>query len=196
MRDTSIEAFNTIRDSGVLTKMQFRAYEFLYNNGPLTGNEIDKKSGSTSYHKRLSELEKNGVIATKVKRICSISGVEDHEWDVTSFIPATRAKSDTPSRPKRDQIAAAVAFIEDMYRLITKNYKDLSDRHNWVVLQYNELVRERNALVREAARGGRFSVKEDIKEQPKHEYQELVIPDAFKTVMPYLRWQSRKKFGR
>jgi hypothetical protein len=88
MRQTSILAYEAVKASGKLSDMRWRVYDFLYKYGPLTGRELDAKMASpnetrTSYHKRLSELERMGLAYIVAERICSITGHQAIEWDVT-----------------------------------------------------------------------------------------------------------------
>lgn len=89
MRQTSILAYEAVKASGKLSDMRWRVYDFLYKYGPLTGRELDAKMASpnetrTSYHKRLSELERMGLAYIVAERICFVSGHQAIVWDVTS----------------------------------------------------------------------------------------------------------------
>ena len=88
MRQTSILAYEAIKASGKLSDMRWRVYDFLYKNGPLTGRELDAKMASpnetrTSYHKRLTELERMGLVCIVTERNCHVTGHMAIEWDVT-----------------------------------------------------------------------------------------------------------------
>ena len=88
MRQTSILAYEAIKSSGKLSDMRWRVYDFLYRNGPLTGRELDAKMASpnetrTSYHKRLTELERMGLVCIVTERNCHVTGHLAIEWDVT-----------------------------------------------------------------------------------------------------------------
>jgi len=39
-RDTSIEAYRTIKANGLLSKRRLQVYEYLFNHGPATAKEI------------------------------------------------------------------------------------------------------------------------------------------------------------
>lgn len=98
MRATSIQAYQQIRDSGLLSEMRWKVYDYLFNNGPLTANELTKgllgayPKANPSWHKRLSELERCGVAATMGTRVCSVSGNNCTLWDVTAALPMKKPK--------------------------------------------------------------------------------------------------------
>lgn len=92
MRRTSSEAFEKIHQNGLLRRMQLRVYRALYYHGPLTGTELNfvlkgSKEASPSYHKRLSELLRQGVAVAIGTRKCSVTGQTVTIWDVTSDLP-------------------------------------------------------------------------------------------------------------
>ena len=85
-RETSIDAWRDIQSNGVLGVEQLKAYGCLYRYGPQTGRELDDKLGP-DMHKRLSELERLGVVACKGKRKCAITGRIVFEWALTGELP-------------------------------------------------------------------------------------------------------------
>lgn len=116
MRETSLDAYRAIRDSGILTNMQFEAYSMLHEHGPLTGSEMDDLAKNPSFHKRVSELEAAGVVVTQRLRICRVTGLLVHEWQVTGMMPQ-KVSRQAPPRPKVKQILAALSFMRAMYKL-------------------------------------------------------------------------------
>ena len=69
MRHTSIEAFNKIKEEGLLSRRKMEVYEILFRHGPLTAHEIvsiarDKypQANQTGFNARLSELKEVGYI--------------------------------------------------------------------------------------------------------------------------------------
>jgi len=91
-RETSAQAFRQIQADGSLSRMRWKVYEHLFHHGPLTRSELDSrlkgpKEVNPSYHKRLSELERQGVVKTVGRRACSITGRECELWDVTANLP-------------------------------------------------------------------------------------------------------------
>lgn len=94
-RQTSIDAYNAIKDSGLLSKRRFEVYAVLFEHGPLTGGELSellpKKISRTigsNVHARLSELTERGVVMEIGYRICSVSGQRVILWDVTNNLPS------------------------------------------------------------------------------------------------------------
>lgn len=91
-RDTSIEAFNKIRDNGLLSKRRMQVYEYLFEHGPctakqVTGNLRQGLQDSGGYNTRLSELRRMGVVKEVDKIVCPESGQKVILWDVTSNMP-------------------------------------------------------------------------------------------------------------
>lgn len=91
-RRTSLEAFQRIRENGLLSKTRWTVYELLYREGPLTGHEVDARLANGSnrnpcYHQRLSELRDRAVVMEIGERKCSITGHRAIIWDVTEFLP-------------------------------------------------------------------------------------------------------------
>lgn len=118
IRETSIQAYNQVCASGILGKMQLKAYEVLSHlpdeDFGITGNELDQicSPGKTnaSYHKRLSELERMGLAHVIGKRICKISGHEDLVWGSTELVPENF--SGDPNRISKKEWADAAMDAE------------------------------------------------------------------------------------
>lgn len=87
MRQTSIDAYNAIKESGLLGKRQKHAYNVLYKDGPLTGNELSELMRIPGQWKRCSELKKRRLAIEVGKRPCRVTGRECLTWDVTSNMP-------------------------------------------------------------------------------------------------------------
>lgn len=95
VRQTSLAAYITIRDSGILSQRRWEAYSALYQHGPVTANELCQKAGVTGLWKRLSELKQLDLVKEVGQSTCSITGMTATLWDVTDNVPAsfTRPKS-------------------------------------------------------------------------------------------------------
>lgn len=92
VRQTSIQAFREIRDSGVLSRQRWRVYRTLYRCGPATASEVYFKMnlGQTlqaSIPSRLNELHKMGCVDEITKRKCSYTGKTCIVWDVNGKLP-------------------------------------------------------------------------------------------------------------
>jgi DNA-binding MarR family transcriptional regulator len=117
VRRTSAESFEAIRASGRLSRMRWRVYSFLYEHGPLTGHELDDRMAvpgetMTSYHKRLSELERAGLVETIGERRCTVTGMTSLVWSTTDareVQPFTR-----PNGKRAPEVAALEARITNL----------------------------------------------------------------------------------
>ena len=104
VRQTSIEAFHTIKNNGLLSKRRWEVYEFVFHHGPVTCRQtvkhIAKDKGESvsitysSYSSRFSELERMGVI----REIGTTLDPETNNtvilWDVTDKLPVKPKPSD------------------------------------------------------------------------------------------------------
>jgi hypothetical protein len=88
-RQTSIDCFNQIKQSGSLSKSRFQVYETLFKlNKPSTAREIFAKIPVVKIEPtRLTELRDMGAIYEKGVRKCQITGVNSIEWDLTDKQP-------------------------------------------------------------------------------------------------------------
>lgn len=96
-RATSAEAYQEIKDSGLLSKRRFDVYEELYLGGPGTQTEVvhrlwakipgKKMVGQPSFTPRFAELERLGVIVETGERQCTITGKRCIEWETTTNLP-------------------------------------------------------------------------------------------------------------
>lgn len=121
-RKTSIVAYNTIKNNGVLKSMRLKVYEMLYAHGPLTGRELDQmmaRAGETrtSYHKRLSELQAMGVVETTSVRACRVSQQMAVQWDVTDQLPVPLPKRKT----SRDRVKTLESVLKALKAVAEKN---------------------------------------------------------------------------
>lgn len=91
-RRTSVEAYNKIRESGLLSQRRFEVYDALYRWGPATATELAGMSGIKGAWKRLSELVRLGVAYEVRTRKCQVTGQQVIEFDVTDNMPVKPAK--------------------------------------------------------------------------------------------------------
>lgn len=105
-RDTSVEAWRSVQESGLVGLMQRQVYNLIYEHGPLTGTELreegDKKHGSSfrdSADKRLSELERLGVVKIAEKRRCRVTGHNAYAWEVTKDTPRKPVEASAKVKP-------------------------------------------------------------------------------------------------
>lgn len=90
-RSTSDEAFQKIRDE--LPARRAEVFEFVWSSGPATAKELEVEmfnADSPNWrdcNKRLSELERQGVIESLVERVCLITGNKAMAWKATGRMP-------------------------------------------------------------------------------------------------------------
>jgi len=113
IRQTSIDAYNEILFNGLLSKRRWEVYNFLYQNGPLTAEEIrvalcpNLGNGITP---RLSELKALGVIV-EVGTKKNPSGMEAILWDVTGNLPIALPKKEKTYKFSKQQLIDAGADL-------------------------------------------------------------------------------------
>lgn len=101
VRSTSIEAYNYIKENGLLSKRRLEIYEILFTKGPLTAGEIGRampnyraavSTADRNIHARLAELRDMLAIQELGTKICEVTGMEVILWDVTDRIPVKLEK--------------------------------------------------------------------------------------------------------
>lgn len=94
IRQTSILAYNYIKENGLLSERRQQVYEALFEYGPCTASELFYKMRNlrnpshSNVTTRLGELRDLGCVAELGRKICNITGREVIEWDVTAALPA------------------------------------------------------------------------------------------------------------
>ena len=135
-RQTSIDCYNQIKAEGLLSNLRFRVYEWLYDNGPATAQEITTglAKGSQdhgSFSTRLSELRNQGVVRECGIVISKTTGRKVIEWDVTDNLP----KDIKPAtNRKKERASNALNALRDLY----KN-KDLDEKWKLVANLIKEI---------------------------------------------------------
>jgi len=103
-RDTSLEAYNHIVNTGLLGKTRTKAYRLLYRHGPLAQFEVEEFEGQKHYggslSKRFSELEDIGAVQIIGKKKNPISGRNCNLYDVTSKLITQPYQSKTSPAQK------------------------------------------------------------------------------------------------
>ena len=126
-RQTSIDCYNQIKQEGLLSKRRLQVYESIYNYAPCTASEVFKeKNLKTNQSGRFTELRDLGVIYEKGERICSITGRNVIEWDLTDRLPINIKKSNKTKKQKINDVLSAL-------RVLYKN-KDISTNEDWRVV--------------------------------------------------------------
>lgn len=124
MRKTSVDAYNYIIQSGILSKLHTKAYKVLYEKGPLTGRELSVAMELEGQWKRCSELKKRGLAIEVGERECSVTGMLAYVWDVTDAMPQT-VEVDLS---RKDKIKFLQEFIKNeglWEKIVQKGYKEL-----------------------------------------------------------------------
>jgi len=102
-RDTSIEAYQTIQENGLLGRRQFQIYDVLYRHGPLTyagvcdflRSESGIRISTHGLGSRFSELVAMGAIAEVGRADDPVTKMSVLLYDVTSGIPKKLEKKKT-----------------------------------------------------------------------------------------------------
>jgi len=84
MRQTSKDAYDKIKPD--LPTKQLQVWNALSRN-TMTGGELNEYLETHSAHKRLSELQRKGVIFEQRTRKCKISGANCIEWGTAKPSP-------------------------------------------------------------------------------------------------------------
>ena len=102
IRETSIEAFNEIKNNGLLSERRQRVYEIIFKLGAMSGaqvaNEYYKRYGRTSasetIRNRITELRDMGVVKEVGKMLDVNTGMSVIKWEITNKLP-TKLKKKT-----------------------------------------------------------------------------------------------------
>lgn len=101
MRQTSVEAYNTIKENGLLSLRRWQIYDILFHHGPLTAGEIfDRGIGIVkgSVCARLTELRELGIVSEIGEKKWSSTGHTGILWDVTKGLPVTPEKTESKNK--------------------------------------------------------------------------------------------------
>lgn len=87
-RATSIAAYHSLKKSGALTKSRWRAYQYVYKNGPVTQNELkyDLTDIFSGLSPRFCELERMGLFERVGHKVSEKTGIKGELWDVTDRV--------------------------------------------------------------------------------------------------------------
>jgi hypothetical protein len=117
MRQTSLDAFNAIKEKKLLSAKRFEVYECLFKHGPLTAHEVvafgkrnNPLANQTSWNARLSELEALGVVRTVGEKVNPVSNVANLLWDVTDRLPSKFVRTETAAQ-KVKRLEAEVTLM-------------------------------------------------------------------------------------
>ena len=116
VRQTSLHAYNQIRDNGLLSKRRWEVYDVLFHNGPLTHLELAERyvpgTQPRNVQPRVSELENLKVVVCVGHKVDDRTKMVNMLWDVTDCIPAIPEKK----KSKNQIITELRAEIADLRR--------------------------------------------------------------------------------
>jgi len=117
-RRTSIEAYERVKESGVLSRRRFQTYDILFKHGPLTGSEVSAACGIYGLWKRCSELLAFGLVEVVGEKKCQFSGMTVSLWDVTDRAPVEMFKRVTSKQRIKalEQEVTALKLELEKYR--------------------------------------------------------------------------------
>lgn len=98
VRETSIEAYRQLTESGELTRKEGEAAQWLSEFGPCTVNELFRRVGlrcttvQSNLNSTVHRLREIGVARELPKRPCAITGKMAYVYEVTGQRPAKSQK--------------------------------------------------------------------------------------------------------
>lgn len=142
-RKASREALLTIENSGLLSKRRKEVYVYLHHHGPLTAQQFPETIPGA--WKRLSELERNGLVEKLDREAHGKVGSRVIRWDVTGrTIPRT-----LPHTPKHDDSKAEnkrmKKLLEDL--LTPPNHPCFDGDHDSALLEARDRIAEINQKI-------------------------------------------------
>lgn len=118
MKDTSLEAWQKIKDSKLLSERKWQVYDYVFRNGPclmrdaLVALQAKHKVPGNVFSTRFSELERAGFLKTVGKKMCADTGNEGYVYEVTgeigTFVKATHTHTPRP-------VTWWVVYTEDLW---------------------------------------------------------------------------------
>jgi len=126
MQPTSIEIYHQIKESGLITKLRFRFYDFIYHYGPVTASEIFSQLGlKCNQSGRITELKELGVITEHDTVICPVTHHTAIRWKVTGQLPVKLEKVN-PKKSILNKILDLELFLSGSEKeKLNDIYKDL-----------------------------------------------------------------------
>jgi len=100
VRDTSIDAYKKVVDSGLLSTKLIQAFTIIYRFGPMTSREANQKfvenfvveNNLNQFRALLTHLQNMDVIQTIEKVVCPISKMTVYNFDITGRLPVKEPK--------------------------------------------------------------------------------------------------------
>lgn len=122
-RQTSIEAYRAIEESGLLSKRRWEVYRHVWHHGPLTQNEaariLTPGNVSGTISGRFSELKEMGLLIEVGKKNDPITGKSNYLWDATDRrVPIIKEKK-TQEPTYKDIIESLCRLVEHAPKWVT-----------------------------------------------------------------------------
>jgi hypothetical protein len=102
VRQTSMDAYKSIKDNGLLSERRWQVYDVVFKHGPMTSGEAFGHLNAgvplrnlTQSRARFTELRECGVFAEVGERDCKVTGHNAIVWDVTDRLPLKRRAKKT-----------------------------------------------------------------------------------------------------
>jgi hypothetical protein len=128
MKQTSLEAYADIQASGQLGKVQKLVYQSILMDGPATGREINERLGGQGYHKRLSELKREGWIVEIEPRKCKVTGRKATVWALGHGVRPGKPNSKSREEKIEDTAREVVKYV--LERGSFAGYRHVDDLRN------------------------------------------------------------------
>ena len=121
-RKNGDDAYFEIVTSGALKGKQLKALEGVIQIGPCTGRELSswaqRRGAPADLWKRLSELERMGVVAATATKTCGITGSRAASWVATGRAPTGNGR---PAKAGNDDAVARLeSTVQDLRDEIEK----------------------------------------------------------------------------
>lgn len=135
MRETSLEAYQEIRDQGLLSARRMEVYEILFHQGPLTDQEVasrmegeGNRANGMNSGARLNELRAMGCVKEVGTTVSKTTGMTVIVWDVTRDLPKKLDKSKVSDT--RKHLTKCKEVLKEIYL-----HKDLPESLRQLVKQ-------------------------------------------------------------
>jgi hypothetical protein len=105
IRQTSIDCYNQIKESGLLSKRRLQVFEAMLGQAPCTAGEIErfmnKFYGVRGGWKQLAFLRDSGVVYEVGTTTCSVTNRKVIEWDLTDNLPVKKVLKSKPTKKQK-----------------------------------------------------------------------------------------------
>lgn len=121
-RETSIEAYRYLVESGKLSERRLQVYQILFKYGPMSGGMVVEKaravlpiSNSGTLNTRLSELREMGLAKEVGTKECEVTGRKVIYWDVTSEKEPKPLKRKNKTKEKIDSFEKTLDQLRSIF---------------------------------------------------------------------------------